>query len=123
MIEIYDDTTLAYSLATMADADLALLIGRIAHDAKASGLWSLTAIVVVRGPADLADLEAYLGFDPLVGPFGAAEAGPYWSYLERHQRYFEMLHCVGDTGFASFILIRDVTANPLAALCRRHVPT
>lgn len=119
MIEIYDDATLANALAT-ADADLALLIARVAHDAKASGLWSLTAIVAIQDASDLADLEAFMGFDPMVGPFGADEAEPYWSYLERHEKYFEMLHCVGNSGFASFILIRNAAGNPLAEMCRRH---
>lgn len=118
-MEIYDDTTLAAAVAAITDDTLLGMIERIVHDAKASGLWELICIIVAD-PADNGDqLQEMLGFDPLRGPLNddTHEFVPYWSWLERHGHWYEMLITSGDTGYATFLLIPDAGAG-LAALCR-----
>lgn len=120
MIEIYDDATLEAALATPLDAITRDLVGRIVSDARASGLWAnLTCILVVE-PDDTAEVIGdTLGFSPLEGPFGEA-GSPYWTWLETHRGWHEMLLTVGNEGFAYFLLIPDrgPDRSGLAALCR-----
>lgn len=120
MITIFDDETLAAAEGQLTDQTLRDLIARIVHDARASGLWSdLTCILVVE-PDDTAEtISDTLGFSPLEGPFGEA-GSPYWTWLDAHRGWHEMLLTVGNGGFAYFLLIPacGLDRSGLGALCR-----
>jgi hypothetical protein len=126
MITIYDDETLAAARAAITDRDLATLLDRIEHAAKASNLWELTYILIAdRGDDDLDELESILGFDPLAGPLDddVEEFTPYWASVECHRGWIELLHVTG-TDFAYYILIPTQAEfdGKLAALCRGFRP-
>lgn len=120
MITIFDDETLISAEGQVTDPTLTDLVARIVHDARASGLWAdLTCILVVE-PDDTAEVIGdTLGFSPLEGPFGEA-GSPYWTWLEAHRGWYEMLLTVGNEGFAYFLLIPEFgpDRSGLAALCR-----
>lgn len=120
MLTIYDDTTLQAALTTPLDKTCADLIECIASDARASDLWELTCIVVVENGDTAEEFEDVLGYSPSTGPLGS-EGEAYWSWLERHDGWHEMLITAGDTGFAYFVLIPDTGEDlaGLARLCRR----
>lgn len=122
MLTIYDDATLRSALSELAATPICDTVNRIAYDAKASGLWELTCILVLQGGADATEPEHLLGFNPLGGPLQDSDQPfmPYWSWLERHEDHFEMLLTAGDEGFAYFVLVPDSDASPLAGLLRRH---
>lgn len=104
---IYDDATLAAALAATLDDTSRALIERIAHDAKASDLWELTCIVVISDNDTAQAFEDVLGYPPSPGPMGGEGAAvePYWSWLERHGSWTELMITAGDTGFAWFIIM------------------
>src|SRR5690242_18659657 len=119
---IFDDETLAAALSNLP-GPVHELVARTVDDAKAADLWQLTCILVVDPDDHAGDIQGVLGFDPLLGPLGNAggEFIPWWNWLEHHQGFFELLHTVGDEGFAYFLFVPHVgpDRSGLAALCRR----
>lgn len=107
MITIHDDATLEATLASPLDITSRELVDRIVSDARASELWELTAIVVVQGEDTAEDFVSVLGYPPSTGPLGGEGEPllPYWSWLERHGGWTELLITAGDTGFAWFIIM------------------
>ena len=107
MHTIHDDTTLTAALAAAPDGTSRTLIGRIAHDAKASELWELTCIVLIGGDDTDREFEEVLGYPPSTGPLGGEGAAvlPYWSWRERHGGWTELLITAGETDFARFVIM------------------
>ena len=106
---IYDDATLATAQAATCDLTSRTLIERIAHDAKASDLWELTCIVVIDHADTAQAFKDVLGYSPFTGPLGGEGAAvePYWSWLERHGGWVEMMMTAGDSGFAWFVIMPE----------------
>ncbi len=104
---IYDDLTLTAALAATPDGTSRTLIERIAHDAKASDLWELTCIVVIGDYDTDREFEEVLGYPPSTGPLGGEGAAvePYWSWLERHGGWVELMITAADTGFAWVVVM------------------
>lgn len=109
MHTIYDDVTLAAALAAAPNNTSRTLLERIAHDAKASDLWELTCIVLIGEDDTDREFEEVLGYPPCPGPLGGEGAAvePYWSWLERHGGWVELLITAGDSGFAWFLIMPD----------------
>ncbi len=107
MHTIYDNATLAAALAVAPDDTSRNLIERIAQDAKASALWEQTCIVLIEENDTARQFEQLLGYPPSTGPLGGEGEAllPYWSWLERHGGWTELLITAGNEGFAWFILM------------------
>lgn len=110
MIEIYDNSTLEDALATPLDNTTRELVGRIAFDARASGLWKLTCIVIVGDGDTAGEFEAVLGYPPSTGPLGGegGAASPYWSWREDHGTNgdtVELLVPAANEGFCWFLIM------------------
>ena len=82
--------------------------------------------VVVIEPGDTeGDIQSEIGWSPLVHPvegyrYGTAEFVPYWAWLEYVGGWYELLHAVGNVGFAYVLLIEKATGTlpDLLAMCR-----
>jgi hypothetical protein len=128
MLSLHDEATMQAALALPIDPHLhALLTTRIGHYA-ASGLSSLTHILVIQPGDTDAVIKQEIGFYPTTSPIDGAHFEslafhPFWDWLEDQGGWFEMIVTVGDTGFAYILLIENVEgADPdLLALCIAHV--
>lgn len=103
-----------------------LFHARIADLATPYGdLADLTHFLIVEpGDTDAQIVDA-VGFSPLADPvdgarFGDAGFHPWWDLLRRHDGWFELVVCVGDSGFAFVLFIADTDGvDPrLRDLCR-----
>ena len=130
MLSIRSSADLARALASSLDAELKRLL--IQHrdnvvDGQDIDLSEL-AFFVVAEPGDPAETIAdALGFDPAVNPadgsrFGQVGFNPGWEWLERHDRWTELVFVLSDDGFGAVLFIphRDDVDRSLTALCRAH---
>lgn len=103
----------------------ALLVARIGQ-VHAAGLDDCTHYIVFGVGDTEFDLMAEIGMTPLVDPLGPrfadASFEPWWDLLRHHDGWFELVICVGDTGFAYVLFIEDAgtTDAALLALCRHY---
>lgn len=110
MLSIPDTATAAAVLAQPLDPELRTLIeGRLA-DAAAIGLAELTHLVVVERGDPLAAIQDELGWSPLVHPidgtfYGDTAFQPYWGWIENHGSHYELVHAIGNDGFAVILLV------------------
>jgi hypothetical protein len=108
---------LPYELHALLDSHLSL--------ARLQGLESLTVLLVIQ-PDDIeADVVAELGFSPVTNPITAIhyddpEFEPYWAWLTKAGRWFQLVHTVSDDGFAFILLIENAESQfaDLVAMCR-----
>ena len=89
----------------------------------------LRRLVVVPDNRAASILVEVLGMSPLTSPLDGAKYGspsfqPWWDYLEFHPGepgYYEMVICVGNSGWAAIVLIRGKGVLPeLLDLCRTY---
>jgi hypothetical protein len=101
--------------------ELARLLHDRWDDAEALGLAELTHILVIQPGDEEAEIEQEIGFRPTRNPvdgvpYGAREFCPYWSWLEDLGPAYELLHTVGDEGFAYLIFVEAAEGVPAAIL-------
>lgn len=127
MLSLYDAATGAAVLDQPLNPALRTLIADRLSDARLLGLADLTHIVVIQpGDAEQA-LRQELGWSPLENPidgdrFGTANFLPYWPWLQDLGGWYELLHPVGNDGFAYILLIENAegTLADLLAMCRQY---
>jgi hypothetical protein len=122
MLNIYDQQTAAVVLGGDLDPDLRALIEGHLFTAKENGLSAMTHIAVIEPDDTETTIIEALGFSPLDNPltgkrFGDQGFRPHWDWLEVHPGWYELLYCVGDSGFAWILFLRDDDAV-FAKLCR-----
>ena len=127
MLPLYSRALVEHALTPPIDPELhGLLTAGLAHtDAK--DLTDLTHYLVVEPDDTEADIVAEIGLSPLVNPFDGAHFPsrgfhPFWDALKQHDRWFELIICIGNGGFAVVLLIQDADgADPrLLQLCRTY---
>jgi hypothetical protein len=105
-----------------------LLSNRVA-DTIACDLQNLTHIVVVESGDTEADFIETIGFSPLVdridGSKFDAASPPDWDWHHSYTGWWELVYCVGNTGFAYVIFVpnTDATDAELLHLCRTYACT
>lgn len=127
MLSIYDDTSARAALDQPLNATLRTLVTDRLGDAHAVGLADLTHIVVIQ-PGDTEQaIRQELDWSPLENPidgdrFGTTNFLPYWPWLQDLGGWYELLHPVGNDGFAYILLIENTEGVPadLLAMCRAH---
>ena len=95
--------------------------------AEAPELLDLTHILVIQpGDTEEAICEA-IGFSPLVHPIDAVRYPsvvfePFWAALAEHLGYWELIHPVGNSGFAFIMLIEksEGTWPELLEMCEHY---
>lgn len=109
--------SLPFELRALIDSHLSL--------ARLQGLESLTVLLVIQSDDTEADVVAELGFSPVINPITALrydcpEFGPYWGWLTKAGRWFQLVHTISDDGFAFILLIEDAECKfpDLIAMCR-----
>lgn len=122
MISVYDETTAQDALGQPLDPALRKSIEARWSDALSLGLNDQTHILVIQ-PEDTEEvIQGELGWSPLVHPieetrFGSKDFQPYWSWLQDLGGWYELLHTVGNAGFA-YILLIDKGSSDFARMCR-----
>lgn len=127
MLSIFDEASAAAVLHQGLEPALqAILTGRLS-DAAAIGLADLTHLVVIEPGDTEASLLAELGWSPLVNPIDGTRYGDpnflsYWSWLEDLGDWYELVHPVGNAGFAYILLIerRCGVLPKLLQMCCEH---
>lgn len=98
-----------------------LLEDRLA-DTVHCGLQDYTHVLVVEaGDTEQQIIEA-IGFSPLQSRIDNRPNCPDWDWVERHDGWWELLYCVGNSGFCYILLVEDAEDSPLAQLCRGEGP-
>ncbi len=125
MISLIDGASIADASTLPLEPRLAALIAaRIAKlDTPYGNLGDLTHILVIEPGDTEANIVEAVGLSPLVNPidgvrFGDAGFQPWWDWLQRHDGWFELVVCVGDSGFAFVLFIAEDADPELLTLCR-----
>ena len=119
MLNLPDMTTLRAAIEHEQRPDLKRLLEERLGDTIHSGLEENTHVLVVEADDTEEQIVEAVGFSPLRTRIDNLP-GSDWDWLERHAGWFELLYCVGDSGFAYFLLVEDSDRSPLAELCRRE---
>lgn len=90
-----------------------------------NGLADLTHIVVIHADDSDDAIAQAIGGSPLEHPidgyrYDDARFEPYWDWLKDHGGWFELTHCVANSGFAFVLLIEDAGDTDLVRMCRRY---
>ncbi len=119
---MYDLPTIE-SIRAVLDQRLGKVLRVLIEDRLADtvhcGLQDLTHVLVVEaGDTEQQIIEA-IGFSPLQSRIDNRPNCPDWDWIERHDGWWELTFCVGNSGFAYILLVEDAKGSPLADLCRR----
>lgn len=125
MLSLYDSASTEHVLRQTLDPSLrTILTSRLAL-AVSAGLQSLTHIVVVQPGDDEEAIKQEVGFSPLVNPvsgirFGCEGFEPYWAWLTVSGGWYELIHTIGDSGFALTLLVEVGGGACLRELCATY---
>lgn len=127
MLSLYDKSSNEAALRQPLEPALRALLTVRLDDARASELADLTHILVVQA-GDSEDAICHeIGFSPLSHPidgarYGSPDFNPYWSWLEAHSGWYELIVTVGDSGFAFIVLVERAAGvlPTLLAMCDGH---
>lgn len=105
MIDLPDLDAMLEALSAPLRPDLRDLITTRLQDALACGLADLTHILVIQ-PGDIEEnIIAAIGFSPLVSRMDGIRLKPDWDFIEQHERYWELVYTVGNSGFAFLVFV------------------
>jgi hypothetical protein len=118
------------ALASGLEPTLQRLLEHRLADTIACQLEDLTHIVVIEPGDTEDDLIEEVGFSPLLSTYDGSRYGDAdfiaeWDWRECHGEWVELLHCVGNGGFAYILLIPDTEGiDPgLRKLCQHDDQT
>lgn len=125
MLSIYDRATALDAFDQPLDPVLrSILSDRLTH-AAAIGLADQTHIIVIRPGDTEAMLVEEIGWSPLIDPMSEARYGEpgfqsYWAWFQDLGGWYELLHTVGNSGFAYLLLIEEAEGvwPELLEMCR-----
>lgn len=124
MLSLPDRAAMDHVLTLPLRADLKVILHERIAQVIADGLDDLTHIVVLcRGDTE-ATLKAEVLFSPLEregARWGDHGFQAWWDWLHDHGGWFELIFCVGNSGFALILFIEDcdnVGLADLIAMCR-----
>lgn len=128
MLSLTDAPSIQRVMAQTLDADLRTLLAERLFLAAKAGLQDLTHIVVVQPGDTIEDLKTEIGFSPLRNPidgfaFGEDGFEPYWAWLADLGGWYELIHTIGDSGYAITLLVSKADGVPaeLLAMCATYV--
>ncbi|QNE05996.1 hypothetical protein [Croceicoccus marinus] len=121
MLSLSDAAAIEAALRQPLSADLKMMLAARLQHSRAQGLGDLTYIVVIECGDAEADVKQVLGWSPLMHPIDGTcydDSGfqPYWAWLKDLGGWYELIHPVGNDGFA-YILLIEKGDGPFAAMC------
>ena len=122
MIDLPTTAAVEAALTQPLDADLKRLLEERLGDTVECGLEDLTHVLVVEAEDTPAQIEEAIGFNPLCSRIENRPNSPDWDWRERHGGWWEVLFCMGESGFAYILLIEDDDRSALARACRERNP-
>ena len=122
MIDLPDMDSIEVVLTQPIATTLHALLADRLSDTRHCGLEDYTHVLIIEEGDDEDAVIAAIGFSPFRSRIDGIPDQPNWDWLERHEGYWEILWCVGDSGHAYIFLVEDTDGSPLAALCRQHMP-
>ncbi|MDT0507446.1 hypothetical protein [Novosphingobium sp. MMS21-SN21R] len=124
MLSLTDAPSIQRVMAQPLDPRLRTLLAERLSIAAKAGLQDLTHIVVVQPGDTIEDLKAEIGFSPVCNPidgsaFGQEGFEPYWAWLADLGGWYELIHTIGDSGYAITLLVSKTDRVPaeLLAMC------
>jgi hypothetical protein len=127
MLSLYNATSSAAVLDQPLNPALRTLITDRLSDARALELVDLTHIVVIQPGDTERAVRRELGWSPLENPidgdrFGTVNFLPFWPWLQDLGGWYELLHPIGNDGFAYILLIEnaDGVLPGLLTMCRKY---
>ena len=127
MIALHNPASMRAVLDARLEPELRNLLTERIQDAAESDVLNMTTFLVVEPGDREQDIVDEIGLSPLVNPidgarYGAATFHPYWDLLCDRGAYFEMIICVGSSGFAYDLILSasDEMQQELVALCREY---
>lgn len=95
-------------------------------NALAVNLGELTHILVITTDDTEQDIIDEIGWSPLQNlhdeiRYRQPGFQPYWACLTLRDGYFELIHPVGNDGFAWVLVIEDAGESDLLSMCREYV--
>ncbi|KEQ55323.1 hypothetical protein BV95_00486 [Sphingobium chlorophenolicum] len=124
MLSFYDRASLRHALKLPLRADLTELLHKRIHQIFNNGLADLTHLLVIEAGDTEAMMRHEVGFSPLEDEgvrYGSPTFIPRWDIMHHHIGWFEMVFCIGNSGFAIVLLIEDAQNSSfpdLQAACR-----
>lgn len=123
MYDLPDMDSLRAVLDQPLERNLHTLLADRLSDTLHCGLQDHTHVIVVEAHDEEEAVEEAIGFNPLRSRIDGSPEVPDWDWIERHEGgWYELLYCVGNTGFAYILMVEDEAQSPLAALCRKYCP-
>lgn len=121
MLSLPDAAALEAALDQLLDGDLNAILAERFEQIAAQGLGDLTHIIVIQTGDTEEDIIEDCGWSPLVHPIDGtryrdSEFQPYWAWLRDLGGWYELIHPVGNEGFAYILLIENGDSF-FAAMC------
>ncbi|CAM8640661.1 hypothetical protein MCEMIE4_02322 [Sphingobium cupriresistens] len=124
MLSLYDAAALRNALTLPLRVGLKSLLEKRIAQIFADGLEDLTHTIVLCPGDTEAALKAEILFSPLEREgrrWGDPGFETWWDWLHDHGGWFELIYCVGNSGFAFVLFVEDADSDGLAdllAMCR-----
>lgn len=121
MLSLTDAPSIELVMGQALDPELCTILANRLRLAAEAGLQDFTHIVVVESCDTMEALTAEVGFSPLINPldgvpFGQKGFVPYWAWLADLGGWYELIHTIGDSGFAITLLVTKADDVPAALL-------
>lgn len=119
MYDLPDIASLRAVLDQPLEPKLHNLLADRLSDTLHCGLEAHTHVLVIEGHDTETQVIKAIGFSPLRSRIDDKPGEPDWDWIEAHDGWFELLYCVGNSGFAYILLIEDSDGSEFAAACRK----
>lgn len=121
MLSLPDAASIEAALRQPLDSHLHSILTERLKQITAQGLGDLTHIVVIQNDDTESDIVDAIGWSPLVHPidgfcYGDSEFPPYWAWLRDLGGWYELIHPIGNDGFA-YILLIEKGDSAFSAMC------
>lgn len=125
MLSLPDAASIGAALHQPLDSDLHAILAERHEQITAQCLGELTHIVVIQAADTETQIVEAIGWSPLVQPidgvrYGDSDFQPYWAWLRDLGGWYELIHPIGNDGFA-FILLVERSDTVFSAMCEEGI--
>jgi hypothetical protein len=121
MLSLPDREAITAALNTPLPEAVRSILERITNNAE---IGDYTYVAIIHATDSEQAIVDELGFSPLIHPidgirYDAADFEPYWAFLGDRGGWYELVHTIGNNGFAYVLIIEDAGDGELQAMCQR----